>query len=442
MADLFIVRGRLRFSALLGLVLTALSGLATWHFYGQLEFELDDRKFLFSAILTGALALGTVGLFITFLAAQWFMNPSRSLTDRLDSFPWWVVGMLLVLVLIGGAGYFVAHYQSAAQSEFDLLRAGKWSELEQRVSANPRLFTRKDAAGQTMIQVAYRENYPEAFGLLANLGAPPVDLDPRGGSPVLASLGNLPMLEVLLNAGLTPSINDVDGTPAVHRAAERSDSAALKLLIKAGAGVDERNGLYRTALMQCVGNAALQQARVLLAAGADVNTFDQRGDTALHIAVRRRSVPAVELLLENGADADSFNFLHQTPLHLAAEGGQDQLVKLFADTLENIDLIDEENRTPLETALANRHYETATLLMESGADTDRILGDRKTILHHAIENREYAIARFLLRSGARADIPDSDGLTALDVCKVKELQGLVEMIEGVPDSEEDLPEEN
>ncbi|QBG48033.1 hypothetical protein EGM51_11720 [Verrucomicrobia bacterium S94] len=437
MADLFIIRGRLRFSAQIGLVLTALAGFAAWHFHGQLEFELDDRKFLFSAILTGALVLGTVVLFIAYLVAGRITNVSRSLLDRVESFPWWIVGLLLVLVLIGGAGWFVMRYQSAVQNEFDLLRNGKLTLLEQRISANPKVLSRKNAEGLTLIQVAFRENYPEALAWLAGHGAPLVNLDPRGISPVIASLGNPPMLETLLNAGLSPSVNDVDGTPALHRAAELPDAAALKLLLAAGADIDERNGLYRTALMQCIESASLQRARVLIEAGAEINAFDQRGDTALHIAVRRQHVSAVELLLENGADASVFNFSSLTPLHMAAQVGHNQLVEQLAGALDRIDLVDEENRTPFEIALVNRQYETATLLLELGADPNRILGEGKTVLHHAIERREYAIARFLLRSGARADIPDADGLTVLDVCKAKELQGLVEMIEGLMSANEE-----
>lgn len=435
MADIFIVKLRVRFAAMLSLVLTLLGGLATWHFRNQVEFEPDNSKFLLSAVVTGAFAVVTVGLFLFYLVAQFVVNPSRKVADRIDSVPWWILKVLLVVLVIGAAGYFVVRYRNFAEDEFTLLRKGKLDALQTRMEARPVLLEQKGAGGLTLTQVAYQEGHPDALRLLIGLGAQTAGLDPSGGSPVIASMLNLPMLSTLLDCGLDPSSKDADGTPAIHYAVRMPTTEVLEMLIDAGADADGRNGIYRTALMQCIETDNYPMAEILIKKGADLDAFDQRGDTALHIAVRRRSEVGINLLIENKADAAVFNFIHMTPLHIAAQAGQDNLVQLLAGYLENIDLVDEIDTTPFELALTNRKYDTATLLVESGADVNRVMVDGKTLMHHSIDRKEYAITRFLLRAGADANIPDKEGRTVLDLCKTKELQGLVEMIEGVPGSD-------
>lgn len=442
MADLFIVRERLKFSAMLSAVCTLLGGLATWHFWKQLEFDYENSRFLLSAVITAALALATVGLAVFYLAAQRMMNPTKSFTDRIDTFPWWIVKISLLILVIAVAGFFVYRYGDMGEDEFDLLRLGNLETLEERIQSSPRLLTATNVEGLTLIQEAYQDNNTEAVRLLLDLGSSTDHIDPLGRNPVLASLENLPMLEVLLDGGLNPSVKDADGIPAVHHAARRETPGLLDLLLDAGADVDERNGIYRTALMQSLENGMLLMTEILIARGADLNAFDQRGDTPLHIAVRRRDINGVQMLLGNGADPTIFNFTHLTPLHSAAQAGHSDVLALFFEYVDSVSLLDEADFTPFDLALGNRNYDTAKLLVDHGADINRIMTDGKTILHRAINRREYEVARFLIRAGAQTDIPDKDGRTVIGICKVKELHGLIEMIEGPASTNEVQAVEN
>ena len=442
MADIYIVKMRVRFSAMLLLVLTLLGGLATWHFWNQVQFEQDTNQFLLSAVVTGALALGTIGLFIFYLFVQYAMTPSRTITDAMDAVPWWLLKVMFVLTVIGIAAFFVLRYRNLAEDEFELLRKGRLTALETRIQERPVLLERRNSDGLSLLQVAYLENHPEGVRLLVSLGVPATDLDPSGRNPVIGSMFNQPMLEALLDSGLSPSVTDADGTPALHHAVRMTSPEVLELLIAAGVDLNERNGIYRTALMQCIEMDNFSMAGVLVENGADLDAFDQRGDTALHIAVRRRSEKGVRLLLENEPDATIFNFIHMTPLHMAAQAGLGNLVKLLADYVQTVDLVDEADRTPFEMALTNRKYETATMLIDYGADINRVMTDGKTLMHLEVNRKDYAIVRFLLRAGARADIPDRSVLTVLDICKAKELEGLVEMIEGTSGSNAEEALEN
>ena len=431
MADLFIVKLRLKFTLMLMSVGIVLGALATWYFYDQIEFESDRSPFLLSAAITGAMVLGWFGLLLVFFAAKRIMNPSHNFINRLDQLPWWLIRVVLVLCLIGAGVFFIGRYRLSAENEFDLLRAGHFQLLEERIKEKPHLIEHKNGKGKTLLQVAYRENLPEAVAVLLDNGSEIIDLDPQGRDPIIASLGNLPMLGTLLDCGLNPNLPDTDGVTAVFHAVALESKAVLVRLIEGGANVNGRDRLSRTPLMSAVENNRLAMVDALIELGAAVNAFDQRGDTALHIAVRRKNTEIIRLLLEHDADARTFNFIHLTPLHIAALAGDTELISIFMELSDMTELADETDRTPLDMALQSRKYDAATLLIENGADIDRAFLDGATRLHRAILEKKYAIARFLIRAGANAELADKSGRTVIGICRDKELQGLVELIETV-----------
>ena len=430
MADLFIIKRRLKFSLWLALIGTGLAGLATWYFYSQLEFEVDNHKFLLSAAITGAMALGTVGLVLFNLAARRVIDPSQSLTDRIDNLPWWTVKVVALLVMIGVLGGVVYRFSGRAEDEFDLLRDDELVVLKERIEANPAVLERKEnkKSGITLVQVAYRENRSEAVELLLASGASVDGLDAMGRNPVIASLNNLPMLEILLGAGMDPNMADAEGVPPIHYAISLNSTNVVGLLLDAGAKIDGRDYLYRTPLMRAVKSDNLPMAGFLLEKGADVNAFDQRGNTPLHVAVRRRNEESVRLLLEKGADPKVFNFTHMTPLHIAALGGHDNLVSIFLEVPGMTGLTAENDRTALDHALKVRKYETAELLIAAGANVNRVLLNGDTLLHQRILARDFQTSRFLIRNGADAYIANATGETAHDIMLRKQLTGLLDLV--------------
>lgn len=404
--------------------------LSTWYFHVQ-EGEGGDRSpFYLAAAATGALALGWLGVLACFLSALRPANPSGHLTDRFDALPWWGIKILALALFIGILAAVLIRFSAQSEDVFALLRHGDLVQLEERLAAHPALLEKPESkGGPTLAQVAFRENRPEALRRLLALGADPGRLDPAGRDPVVASLKNTPMLEVLLAAGFDPRKTDAEGMQPIHHAAALGAMDAVALLIGAGAKIDARDAVARTPLMRAVEADDLATAASLLALGAGVNEFDQRGDAALHKAVRRRSVQGVRLLLEKGADPAIFNFIHMTPLHLSVQTADTNLLAVLAEKVPSVDLRDEADGTPLDAALSARQYAMAELLLARGADIDRVKINGMTSLHQAIEGRDYQTARFLVNQGARTDIPDAKGETVADLLRRKQLQGLIEMVE-------------
>lgn len=428
MADIYIVKERLKFALLMIGVGVVLGGLATWHFHGQIELDTDRNRFLLAALITGALLIGWFGLFIFYLSAQRIFNPTNRFPDRLASQPWWIVKVLLILGVIGTGAFFIAKYGDSAESEFELIRLGHLQSLEERIQLQPAMLEKKNADGLTLLQFAYVENDPHAVSLLIENGASIEGLDPFGHDPIIASLENLPMLGTLLDCGLNPDLPDAEGLPAVHYAVLMDSVEPLQVLLNAGTKVNGRDPLSRTPLMRAVEVDALPMIEILVEQGASVNAFDQRGDTALHLAVRRRNSETIRLLLKHDADPRIFNFSHYTALHLAALAGQTDLVGIFLEQPGLAELRDEADRTPLDLALQARKYETATFLIDSGADINRQFLNGSTWLQNTILAKDYSTARFLIRAGAVADIPDKTGRTALSIIRSKQLSGLEDLI--------------
>jgi len=430
MADIFIVKQWLKGSLNVVGFLWFLSVGAGWYQWSQLEFAVDRSQFHFAVVIASALALGWVGLLLTYFAAVRMGEArGRSLTDWVDSVRWGRIGIGLAVLFFVVGGYSLYSLSAHGETEFDLLRSGQLTLLEEHLAANPLLLSQEERkSGETLVQVAFRENYPEAFVQLMALGASPKGLDVAGRSPVSISVENIPMLGALMTAGFRPDLRDEEGILPMQYAVAARSVEAVVLLAAAGATVDARDGASRTPLMTALMNDDFPLAEALIGHGANVNVFDQRGNTPLHEAVLSRNPESIRLLLEHEADPRAFNLMHMTPLHLAARAGQDQLIDVFLELPNMLGLCDAEGRTPLACALEARKYDTAELLIEQGADMNRVGPDGATLLHKAVLDCDYRTARFLVRAGADVNIRNRIGETAHDIMRRKEQEGLLELV--------------
>ena len=101
-----------------------------------------------------------------------------------------------------------------------------------------------------------------------------------------------------------------EDTTALHQAAARGHSTAVKLLLKAKADVNV-NSYSGTALHMAAMNGHEAVVKLLLEAKADVNVKSNDGSTPLHWGMplywvaKKRSEAVVKLLLEAKADVNA-----------------------------------------------------------------------------------------------------------------------------------------
>ena len=194
------------------------------------------------------------------------------------------------------------------------------------------------ARGQTALMWAVAQKHPEVVKVLIANGA---DIHARSDSwtEVMA----VPPHGYLEYNRAIPHGSET----ALMFAARVDDLASAKLLVAAGANVNDEDAWGVSAVVLAAHSGFTDVVEFLLEKGANANS-DRAGFTALHEAVMRRDENLVKVLLDHGADANlpvrswtptrrssrDFNFppelIGATPFWLAARFTEPEVMRLLA----------------------------------------------------------------------------------------------------------------
>jgi outer membrane protein OmpA-like peptidoglycan-associated protein len=108
--------------------------------------------------------------------------------------------------------------------------------------------------------------------------------------------GDTPMVQSLLDKGVSPNLKTDDGQTILMLAAHLGHTEIARLLIEKGADVNAKDNGGKTALMYAAQTGNIEMARLLLESGADLNAVDENGQTALQIAQANNQIEMVEFL--------------------------------------------------------------------------------------------------------------------------------------------------
>ena len=155
----------------------------------------------------------------------------------------------------------------------------------------------------------------------------------------------------------------------------------------------------------------IESARLLLDAGAQINQVTEYGWTPLLTAVNNRNYQLAKLLLEKGADPNIANKGGWTPLYLATdnrniEGGDYPVPKADMDHLELIRMLLEKGANPnakIKDNTLTRTIVTMQWFFEDGA----------TAFVRASQSSDTELMKLLLKHGADPQIATSLGDNAL-----------------------------
>lgn len=199
--------------------------------------------------------------------------------------------------------------------------------------ANP---NRENALGATALHWAAAD--PSIVALLLAAGANPNAKSKLGRTPLLvaaATPGNAASLRLLIANGADPKLVDISGDGPLGNAASSGDPEMIRLLIAAGANVNERGNRgpamrELSPLMRASASGCLSCVKLLLAAGADVNAVsaiprsikaglqDLGSLNALLLATTSDSIEIVKTLLDAGASIEASEHRGFTPLLMTA----------------------------------------------------------------------------------------------------------------------------
>jgi ankyrin repeat protein len=208
---------------------------------------------------------------------------------------------------------------------FDALRAGDAEVVRTLLAQQPGLAGGRTPQGHSAVLIAQYHRRPELVALL--LAAGPV-LDVWDA----AAVGRSERVAALLEGD--PSLVNAysaDGFFPLGLAAFFGHLDTARLLLARGADVRQaaRNPMRVQALHAAAAGRHLEIVRLVLDAGAPVNERQQAGTTPLHQAVQARDEVMVRVLLEHGADPRAQNDAGQSPIGLAAEHESPDLLRLL-----------------------------------------------------------------------------------------------------------------
>jgi ankyrin repeat protein len=178
-----------------------------------------------------------------------------------------------------------------------------------------------------------------------------------------------------------------------------------------GRGEREPDGGELTALVYAARSGAIDAARVLLEAGADVNQLTRYGWSPLLAATQNRNYQMGQFLIENGADVNIANKGGWTPLYLATdnrnlEGGDYPTPEPDMDDLQYIQLLLKEGADP--NARLTESTETRTVFTNQWLDENGA-----TAFLRASQSGDIELMRLLLDHGADPHIYTELGVTPL-----------------------------
>ena len=279
--------------------------------------------------------------------------------------------------------------------------------------------------------LAAENGYAAILERLLEAGADPNATMP-GGETVLmtaARTGNADTVRVLLARGADPNSREgLRGQTALMWAAAYNNAAAVYALAEQGADIHARTEnpsrspgrafSYApptgfTPLLFAARAGHLETARVLLDAGADVNDTVSDGQSALVVAAANANWELAGYLLDRGADpnhaAAGWNALHQAVRTRRMNVGFGTPGPFAAGTLDSIDLIHK---------LIDHGVDVNTRMTRNGMrDGQRNRFNRlgATAFMLAAKVTDVEAMRVLLEAGADPLMPTADGTTPLMV---------------------------
>jgi len=249
-----------------------------------------------------------------------------------------------------------------------------------------------------------------AVGLAILLAASSLAASAKSPLADAAEKSDRATIRTLLKQHADVNVPQADGMTALHWAAYRDDLETAKLLLKTGAGVKSTNRFGVTALsMACVnGNAELVE--LLLERGADPNTSLRGGETVLMTAARTGKIGPVKALLSRGAVVDAKERRGQTALMWAAADGHTAVVELLLKAGADFSTpLADSGFTPLFFAAREGRIEVVRALLKAGADVNEAMQPRKSAgknppkgtsaLTLAVENGHFELALELVEAG-------------------------------------------
>jgi ankyrin repeat protein len=307
-------------------------------------------------------------------------------------------------------------------------RSGYPGVVEQLLNKDAKVSAR-GSRGQTALMWAVAQKHPEVVKLLLEHGA-----DVNARSEVWSEMMAVPP------HGYLPYNRQIPhgGDTALMFAARVGDLESARLLVAAGANVDDADAWGVTATVLAGHSGFRDLVEFLLKNGADPNAASA-GFTALHEAIMRRDEAMVSALLDSGADPNmplrtwtptrrsstDFHFepalVGATPFWLAARFAEPDVMRLLVKHGADPLFVHDSDEVVAKQGFSHKAEITTALMaatgMGGGTAWVQPAGGREALTLEAV--------KLAVDLGVKVNAADTDGRTALDAAKALKYRSVV-----------------
>ena len=328
---------------------------------------------------------------------------------------------------------------SGETSLMTAVRTGNAQVVKLLLSRGADVNAREHYQGQTALMWAAAGQFPEVVRVLLELGA-----DVRARSDVRRR-----RIGTELNGYNGAAAREIDkgGYTPLLFAVQQGSLETVKLLIAAGADVNDADPEGASALVVAAYSGHGAVSAFLLERGADPNAV-AAGYTALHVAILRGNVDLVKRLLARGANPNAqvvkstpvrrnsadygleFELIGATPFFLAARFLEPEIMRVLIGGDADPSFVMKNGTTPVMAAVQARRraepgftadpirdeqlmVEAVTLAIEQGVDVDAANGEGNTAMHTAASRGLNRVIERLAERGASVDAKNKKGQTPL-----------------------------
>ncbi len=281
-----------------------------------------------------------------------------------------------------------------------------------------------DNEGYTALIYASLYGKTEVVSLLLDHGADPLVADNDDETPLANAcmFGQEEVVACFLSRSQDVGLECVNGQwmTCLHHAARRGHVSVVKLLLEAGVSSTIQDMSGKTPLHLACEFGHVDVVQALLQPSQTLEIVDKRDAaqcTALYHACDQNSTECALLLLELHANAECKGEHGMTPLMAAASYGNDTVVEALCHVLDTdaINARSDRGHTALYVACEGKHTSTALYLLQKGADASLCSNMFLTPLIVVAMMGNLGVAEGILQSPGRVslDFQDSSGLTAL-----------------------------